>query len=309
MSDYDSPWKEAMDRFFADFLAFFFPLVHALLDWRRDYESLDTELRKIAPEAEGGKRFIDKLVKAWKVTGDTRLVHVEVQCQPQEGFEHRMHTYNLHIEAVYHHPVLTLVVLGDESEAWRPAEYVYEEAGCRRTLCFPPVKLLDYVNRLEELERHENPFGMMVAAHLTAQRTRGDVEARKVVKLRLLRGLYGRRMDAADAREWAKYIDWLLDLPREENQQVWQEMHAIEEERKMPFVTSFEKIGYERGKEEGRLEELYNGIELGLELKFGIDGLALMPEVRQKQDVALLSAIRNAIKSAANLDDIRRLLA
>ncbi len=301
MTDYDSPWKEAMDRFFAAFLAFFFPKVFALLDWTRDHEPLDTELRKHTSESTEGKRFIDKLVKAWTVTKDMRLVHVELQCHPQEGFEHRMHVYNLRIEVVYNHPVMTLVVLGDEDEEWRPKEYIYEEAGCRRTLSFPSVKLLDYANRLDELEKHENPFGMMVVAHLTAQRTRDDVEARKVVKLRLLKGLYARGMDEVDSREWAKYIDWLLDLPAKYNQEVWQEVYAIEKEKQMPFVTSFEKIGYERG--------LHKAIELGLELRFGADGLSLMSEVREKYDLPILEAIRAAIKSAGSLDDIRRLLA
>ncbi len=47
--DYDSPWKEAMDRYFEWFMRFFFPRQHALIDWRRDSESLDSELRKLAP--------------------------------------------------------------------------------------------------------------------------------------------------------------------------------------------------------------------------------------------------------------------
>jgi hypothetical protein len=151
-----------------------------------------------------------------------------------------------------------------------------------------------------------------VVAHLTAQRTRDDVTARKTVKLRLLKGLYSRGMDAVDAREWAKYIDWLLELPAVVNQQVWQEVHAIEKEKQMPFVTSFEKIGYERGLneglKEGRCEGLYKAIELGLQLKFAAEGLALMPEVRQKHDLVLLDALYEAIKSAGSVDDIRRLL-
>jgi hypothetical protein len=31
-TDYDSPWKEALDRFFEPCLAFFFPQVHADID-------------------------------------------------------------------------------------------------------------------------------------------------------------------------------------------------------------------------------------------------------------------------------------
>ena len=107
-------------------------------------------------------------------------------------------------------------------------------------------------------------------------------------------------MDAEDAREWAKYIDWLLDLPPAHNSQVWQELYAIEMEKQMPYVTSFEKIGYERG--------LYKAIELGLQLRFGSEGLGLMADVHQKHDLAFLDSLCEAIKSAGSLDDIRRLL-
>ncbi len=65
MADYDSPWKEALDSFFEAFLELFFPEAHADIDWSRPCESLDKELRQIAPKAEIGRRHVDKLVKVW----------------------------------------------------------------------------------------------------------------------------------------------------------------------------------------------------------------------------------------------------
>jgi hypothetical protein len=49
VTDYDSPWKEALDRYFELFMAFFFPAAHADIDWKRGYEMLDKELQKIVP--------------------------------------------------------------------------------------------------------------------------------------------------------------------------------------------------------------------------------------------------------------------
>jgi hypothetical protein len=37
--DADSPWKEALERYFKDFMAFFFPMAHAGIDWTRGYEN------------------------------------------------------------------------------------------------------------------------------------------------------------------------------------------------------------------------------------------------------------------------------
>ncbi len=31
--DYDSPWKEALERFFPEFLALLFPAIYAQIDW------------------------------------------------------------------------------------------------------------------------------------------------------------------------------------------------------------------------------------------------------------------------------------
>ena len=77
MSDYDSPWKEALDVFFEAFLELFIPEAHADIDWSRQCESLDKELQQITPEAESGRRYVDKLVKVWLKSGEEQwmLVH------------------------------------------------------------------------------------------------------------------------------------------------------------------------------------------------------------------------------------------
>ena len=39
--DYDSPWKDILERFFIDFVRFFFPDVHAGIDWDKEYTFMD----------------------------------------------------------------------------------------------------------------------------------------------------------------------------------------------------------------------------------------------------------------------------
>lgn len=87
-ADYDSPWKESLESYFADFLIFFFPQVHTEIDWKRDYEFLDTELQQVVRDAELGRRWADKLVKVWRKSGDEAwvLVHIEVQSQEEADF-------------------------------------------------------------------------------------------------------------------------------------------------------------------------------------------------------------------------------
>jgi hypothetical protein len=42
-----------------------------------------------------------------------------------------------------------------------------------------------------------------------------------------------------------------MRLPEEEDRLFWKELSDFEEEKKMPYVTSVERIGYKRGMEEG----------------------------------------------------------
>ena len=87
-TDYDSPWKEALDLYFEAFLALLFPEVHAQIDWSRGYESLDKEFQQVVREAEVGRRYVDKLVKVWTKDGVECwvLIHIEVQTAREAEF-------------------------------------------------------------------------------------------------------------------------------------------------------------------------------------------------------------------------------
>ncbi|WP_248277923.1 hypothetical protein [Brasilonema sp. UFV-L1] len=44
-TEFDSPWKDILQRYFEDFMRFFFPEVHGEIDWLRGFEFLDKELQ------------------------------------------------------------------------------------------------------------------------------------------------------------------------------------------------------------------------------------------------------------------------
>ena len=62
--DNDSPWKEMLEQDFGLAMAFFLPKVYADLNWTRDHDSLDQELRKFDPGGVVGKLIVDRFVKA-----------------------------------------------------------------------------------------------------------------------------------------------------------------------------------------------------------------------------------------------------
>jgi predicted transposase YdaD len=69
-----------------------------------------------------------------------------------------------------------------------------------------------------------------------------------------------------------------------------------------------EQRGEERGRQEGRQEEILSGLELALEIKFGDEGLQLMPEISQIADLDKLKAIQQGIKSVNTLDELRQII-
>ena len=117
--DYDSPWKEILDAYFDDFVAFFFPAAYAAINWDRGVEFLDKELQKITADAALGRRYVDKLVKVWLNSGEELwvMIHVEVQGNRETGFEERIFVYNRRVFERYNAPVASLVMSVWETRA------------------------------------------------------------------------------------------------------------------------------------------------------------------------------------------------
>lgn len=314
MTDSDSPWKELLEHQLALALAFFYPSVHADLDWSRDFVALDQELRKLAPQGAVGKRVADRLIQAFqRGSGDARFLHLEVQGQGEDEFARRVHTCNYRGEDRLGQHVVSLVILIDDDPDWRPGEYVASQYGCTRTLTFPVVKLLDYRGREAELEAGANPVGLFVVAQLESRRTRDDPPARAAVKLRLIENLHARKMDEEDLRQWYRYLDWLLALPEELEAQLWDEITRREKEGKMTFVTYGERVGIqkgmEKGMEKGRQEGAADTIEAVLAARFGDEGRALMPAIRKVGEIDRLLQLTQQLVAAATLDEARAAVA
>ena len=92
----DTPWKQILECYFPQFMAFFFPEAHGAIDWNKGFDFLDSELQQITREAETGKRIVDKLVKVYLRNGQENwlLIHIEIQNQKEAAFSERLHLLN-----------------------------------------------------------------------------------------------------------------------------------------------------------------------------------------------------------------------
>ena len=215
-ADHDSPWKEALEYYFPDFLALLFPDIHAEIDWNRPPVFLDKELQQVVRDADSGRRYADKLIRVYSKEGAETwvLIHVEVQGEPELGFAERMYRYFYRLRDRYGVDVVSLAVLADTRASFRPQGLSLQRWGCSNEFRFPTVKLLDYLEpaRWELLEQSRNAFSVVVMAQLRAKVTEED-ESRKSWKFRLVRSLYDRGYARSDILELFRIIDWMIQLP------------------------------------------------------------------------------------------------
>jgi predicted transposase/invertase (TIGR01784 family) len=165
-----------------------------------------------------------------------------------------MFVYNYRIYDRFKIPVTSVAILADDSPTWRPGPFRYGMWGATMGLDYLTTKLLDYKEKWAYLEREDNPFAIVVMAHLKALETRKDHSLRKQWKTELTRLLYEKRYSKAAIINLYRFIDWVLTLPEALEEIFVEELKAYEKEKNMPYITNAERIGRKKGKQEGRQE-------------------------------------------------------
>ena len=139
------------------------------------------------------------------------------------------------------------------------------------------------------------------------------------MKFRLTRMLYEKEYSKEKILSLYRYIDWMMALPPEMEEKLTAELTVYEEARKMTYVTNAERIGYQRGMQRGMQQGIQQGIQqgmqqgllrgigLGLKLKFGVDGLRILPEIDKIEDLSLLNAVHEALPEVETLSELQRI--
>jgi predicted transposase/invertase (TIGR01784 family) len=316
-TEYDSPWKEILQIYFPDFISFFFPDLYAKIDWTKPIEFLDKELRQVTKDAEIGKRLADALVKVYRTDGQESClyIHIEVQSQSESDFAQRVYIYNYKIYDRFKCPIDSLVILADDTINWRPDHFTIQGERTTIRFDFPIVKLLDYRGKWTELEASRNPFATVVMVHLRTLETTRDRRRRKEDKLMLMKRLYQQGLGRQDIINLYGFIDWMMTLPRELQAEFDQEITQYEEEMKMPYITSTERLaeergeqrGEQRGRQEGRQEGKQELITRQLNRRLGEIQPTLVEQIRQLP-VEQLELLGEAIFDFSGVTDLEQWL-
>ncbi len=76
----------------------------------------------------------------------------------------------------------------------------------------------------------------------------------------------------------------------------------------MPWLSSIERRGFEKGEEKGLRTGILEGIMLDLNAKFGQRGRQVLRKVRTLKDVAELRDFAKFLKNTQSLDEVRQRL-
>jgi flagellar biosynthesis/type III secretory pathway protein FliH len=116
--------------------------------------------------------------------------------------------------------------------------------------------------------------------------------------------LYERGIPQQDILNLFRFIDWAIQLPNDLKQQFWQELRDFEEQQHMPYITSVEQIGFERGLQEGRQEGQYALILRLLTRRVGEIPADLAAQI-EALPLARLEALGEALLDFTGLSDLQ----
>lgn len=320
---FDEAWKRVLESTFWEFMHFYFPGMAEMLDESQGYSFMDKELDQISPGGKGRRRRVDKLAKVHLKSREEvwLFIHVEVQAYKDQDFPLRMYIYHYRLFDRYQKPVASLAVLADNHSSFRPDHYQMEALG--RTFVqfeFASCKLLDWKGKEEILKQDPSPFAVVTLASLQAFE-RGFTR-RYQWKSLLTKLLYERGYSRQTIMDLYYFIDAVLVLPEDMERKLHEEIREYKEEKKMPYVTTAERIGMEKGIEKGIEQGIEQGIEKGiakgiekgerkrlrqdiievLEIRFGKAPDGIREKIEEIEDVASLSALHRKAVVVSSLE-------
>jgi hypothetical protein len=207
--EFDGPWKDILDIYFEQFIAYCWPSKYAEIDWNTGYSMRDKELTKATRQSKTGKKVVDKLVEIHLKHGGAACIflHIEIEKNSKSSLPERMFTYNTRLRDFCKTSIASLAILLDSDKNWRSNSYKEELWGTTVTISFPIIKILDYQDRIPELEASNNPFAAVILAQLAVMKKEGPL-AKLKTKIELSKRLYAKGWKEQDLLALFKFIDW-----------------------------------------------------------------------------------------------------
>ncbi|MEW5767767.1 MAG: hypothetical protein AB1797_09100 [bacterium] len=276
-------------------------------------------MKKLSLKAVKGAKHVDKLVKVYLKEGGEQwiLVHIEVQGSPEKDFSLRMFRYFYLIFDRYGQKVVSMAILTGPKRVAEEGRYELKTYGSGVEFQYLSFRLMDY--NKDKLEQDSNPISLVVLASQEKERAK-QKEEKFDTKRYLVRKLYERGYQREKVEGLFQFIDWVLQLSDEEELLIWEEIKKLEEVKKMPYVTSVERIGMKIGREEGMKIGREEGMGIGmlaegremvleaLDVRFNEVPTFIANVVNQIEDISLLKSLLRSAVQCTSLEEFEQAL-
>lgn len=293
--DHDRLFKELLQEFFEEFVVLFFPKVYEAIDFTH-VSFLDKELINDTGAREN--REIDIVIETrLKEENCLIIVHVEAQASYQKDFNQRMFVYFNRLFEKYRKRILPVALFSYDEK--RTESDTLE-------MSFPFLDVLRFqyltieLNRLNwrDFIRQDNP----VAGALLSKM--GYTKEEKVeVKKEFLRMLVRLELDPARNHLLTTFFETYLTLSDDAERTLETEIHKLnpnEEGKVMELMTSYERKGMKKGKQEA--------ICRILNMKFGSSSSFLQQKIHSIGDTQLLDELLEKIFASDSLDHAEKVV-
>ncbi|MDI6793292.1 MAG: cytosolic protein [bacterium] len=232
---------------------------------------------------------------------------IEVQGYPDSEFSLRMFRYFYRIFNRHGRKIVSMAILTGSKKVTEEEEgrYRLEAYGSGVDFRYLSFKLMDYDR--DKLEEDPNPIALVALASQEKERAKQRGEKFNA-KLYLIKKLYAKGYKRDEIEGLLEFIDWVLQLSDEEEELIGEEIKELEEVKKMPYVTSFERIGIKKGLQQGLLEEGREMILEALNERFREVPSFVSMAVNQIENRDILKLIHRRAIRCASLEEFKQAL-
>lgn len=265
----------------------------------------DAETREIiSEEFQWISRDSDVLIKTFSPKIGEFLIVNEIQLRPSIRMAERMFAYTALATEKYHLPVYPVLVniLPPSDETRIINQYVSQFQGLEFRCDYQVINLweVDVSIVFEQSLSTLLPFVPVLKG--------GD--NREIVAEAVQRLRQTERLNELEPL-LAFFATFVLESKLVQEIMRWDMVILRESPWYQEILKEGEKIGIDLGIQQGIdlgiQQEIISSIELGLELKFGSEGLAILPEIRKITDIEILKQIRQALLTVNNLQELRQI--
>jgi hypothetical protein len=134
------------------------------------------------------------------------------------------------------------------------------------------------------------------------------MEERKQWKWTLIRSLFDRGYSREEVENLFRFIDRMMSLPKQLEQQLRTQLIEYREERQMPFISPMEELIQEEAMERGILKTQRESILDILQVRFGEVPQSVVEAVNRLEEIPTLKQLHRQTISVGSIAEFEQLL-